>query len=43
MELQYANHSFVLMGQSNMAGSGLLSDVEKINNDLCFMSRMMEK
>ncbi|MBQ2999404.1 MAG: sialate O-acetylesterase [Clostridia bacterium] len=41
MELQYPNHSFVLMGQSNMAGRGLLSDVEKIDNDLCFMYRMM--
>ena len=29
MELQYTNHSFILMGQSNMAGRGLLSDIEK--------------
>ena len=29
MELQYTNHSFILMGQSNMVGRGLLSDIEK--------------
>lgn len=41
MELKYPKHSFVLMGQSNMAGRGVLSDVEKIDNKLCYMYRMM--
>ena len=32
--------SFLMIGQSNMAGRGEFSDVEKIDNDLCFMLRM---
>lgn len=41
MDLQFPKHSFLLMGQSNMAGRGNIGDVEKIDNDLCFMYRMM--
>ena len=33
-------YSFLMMGQSNMAGRGELSDVEPIVNDNCFMFRM---
>ncbi len=32
--------SFLLIGQSNMAGRGEFSDVEPIDNDKCFMLRM---
>lgn len=32
--------SFLMIGQSNMAGRGDLADVEPIENDLCFMLRM---
>lgn len=31
--------AFLMMGQSNMAGRGKLSQVEKIENDKCFMLR----
>lgn len=33
-------HAFLMMGQSNMAGRGNLSDVDPIENELCFMLRM---
>ena len=33
-------HSFLLIGQSNMAGRGDYADVEPIVNDHCFMLRM---
>ena len=32
-------HSFLIIGQSNMAGRGNLSDVEPINNFRCYMLR----
>lgn len=32
--------SFLMIGQSNMAGRGDLCDVEPIDNDLCFMYRI---
>lgn len=32
-------HSFLMIGQSNMAGRGNLSDVEPINNFRCYMLR----
>ena len=31
--------SFLMIGQSNMAGRGNLTDVPPIDNDLCFMLR----
>ena len=33
-------HSFLMIGQSNMAGRGDLSDVEPIQHPLCYMLRM---
>ena len=33
-------HSFLMIGQSNMAGRGEFADVEPIRNDLCYMLRM---
>ena len=33
-------HSFLMMGQSNMAGRADFNEVEKIENSLCFMLRM---
>lgn len=32
--------SFLMLGQSNMAGRGEIGDVPEIKNDLCFMLRM---
>lgn len=31
--------SFLMIGQSNMAGRGEFADVEPINNSLCYMLR----
>jgi len=33
-------YSFLMIGQSNMAGRGEIGEVEEINNDSCFMLRM---
>jgi len=33
-------NSFLMLGQSNMAGRGNMGDVEPIENDLCYMLRM---
>lgn len=35
-----AIHSFLMIGQSNMAGRGEFGDVSAIDNDSCFMIRM---
>ena len=37
---EQTTHSFLLMGQSNMAGRGVIGDVPPIENNDCFMLRM---
>ena len=40
IENEICEASFLMIGQSNMAGRGAFADVEKIKNPNCYMLRM---